>query len=264
MSGKSDTKQLPLWNKTIVITRGKRQAKEFSELLERYGARVLLFPALEIVVPQTYSECDSALAKLGEYSGIIFTSSNAVEYFFRRAKYQRTLDQLKKCRVYAIGDKTKNEIDAYGMQTEKIPEVFSAEQLAHDIVKTSVAGERFLFPKGNLAKSDVETILSSYGIVVDAVTVYCTQEPPFDDERKKMMKTIEEKADLITFFSPSSVAHFVRRASLHFVKKIDVAVIGETTDEAARHEGMNVVLVSPQPTSEVFAEAIQHFYTTSK
>lgn len=264
MRDESNTNPLTLTSKTIVVTRGKEQAKEFSDLLERNGASVLLFPTVEIVEPSTHSECDSALAKLGEYSGIIFTSANAVEYFFRRAQYQHFMAQIKKCRVYAVGEKTKNEIAAYGMQAGKIPETFSAEQLAHDIVRTSVAGERFLFPKGNLAESDVETILYSNGMVVDAVTVYCTQEPPFDDERKKMMKTIEEKADLITFFSPSSVVHFVQRASHQIVKKIDAAVIGETTAEAARHEGMNVVLVSPQSTSEVFAEAIQHFYTSSK
>ena len=260
MSAIVKTRQLPLSGKTIVVTRSKEQAKEFSLLLEQYGARVLLFPAVEIVDPQSWSDCDKALAKPAEYSGIIFTSVNAVQYFFRRAKKLKVMEQLKKCRVFAVGEKTKNAIDMYGMQSEKLSEIFSADQLANEIVKSSEVGERFLFPKGNLAKNDIQSILSSHGIIVDAITVYCTQEPPFDDSRKRILKKIEENSDLVTFFSPSSVNNFVTKASSESITRIPVAVIGETTAEVARHEGMNVVLVASQSTAGVFADSILHYY----
>lgn len=264
MSVKRNVQQLPLSDKTIAVTRSNEQAKEFSQLLEHFGAQILLFPAVEIVDPQSWSDCDSALAKSAEYSGIIFTSANAVGYFFQRAKKLRVVEQLKKCRMFAVGEKTKNVIDTYGLHSEKLSDTFSAEQLANEIVKSSQAGERFLFPKGNLAKNDIKIILSSHGIVVDAVTVYCTQEPPFDDGRKKILKKIEERSDMVTFFSPSSVNHFVQRASSESVKKIPVAVIGETTAETARREGMNVVLISPQSTAEIFADSILQYYTNDK
>jgi len=254
--------ELPLLNKTIVVTRGKNQAKEFSEFLERFGARVLLYPAVEIVEPQSWNECDSAFYAIANYSGIIFTSANAVEYFFRRAEDQRVMEQVGRCRMFVVGEITKREIEMRGMKPEELPVTFSAEQLANDIVKISTAGERFLFPKGNLAKSDIEAILTSHGRPVDAVTVYCTQEPRYDESRKAMMKTIEEKTDMMTFFSPSSVAHVIRRASQQCIKKVDVAVIGETTAVTARHAGMNVVLVAPHSTAEAFAEAIRQYYST--
>jgi len=262
VSDDRNANQLPLRNKTIAVTRGIEQAKDFSQLLEQYGAQVILFPTVEIIEPKTWSECDTAIAVMSTYAGIIFTSANAVKCFFHRAEYHLSIEQMKKCRLYVVGEKTKSEIDRYGMETEKIPETFSAEQLAQEIVRKSVAGERFLFPKGNLAKSDIETALSSHGLRVDSITIYRTQEPPFTDERKKMLKTIEEKANMITFFSPSSVAHYVLRATQQAIKNIDVAVIGQTTADAARREGMNLVLVSPHSTAEAFAKAIRNYYTT--
>jgi uroporphyrinogen-III synthase len=258
----SSDKQLLLQNRTIVVTRGKEQAKEFSDILERNGARVLLFPAVEIVEPEAWSECDSALTQLHKYSGVIFTSTNAVEFFFRRAENKRVVEQIQKCKLYAVGEKTKNTINSFGFQTERIPGTFSSEELANDLVKASVHGKRFLFPKGNLAKDDIVSKLSSHGAVVDSVTVYRTQEPPFDDMRQQMMRVIEERADMITFFSPSSVNHFVRRASKQMMQKKEVAVIGETTADAARRLGLSVVLVSPQSTVESFVEAITKYYTS--
>ena len=260
----SSDKQLALLNRTIVVTRGKDQAKEFSDVLERKGARVLLFPAVEIVEPEEWSECDSALTQLHKYSGVIFTSTNAVEIFFRRAEYKQVTAQIQKCKLYAVGEKTKSTINSFGFQTEKIPETFSSEQLANDLVKTSVAGKQFLFPKGNLAKDDIVSILSLHGAVVDSVTVYRTQEPPFDDARQQMMRVIEEQADMITFFSPSSVNHFVHQASKQMMQKKDVAVIGETTATAACHLGLNVALVSPQSSVESFVEAITKYYISLK
>ena len=104
------TGQLPLSGKTIVVTRRKEQAKEFSELLEQQGAAVILFPAVEIAEPSSWNECDTALERLSEYSGIIFTSTNAAEYFFRRGTERRKSDRVS-CRLYAVGDKTKEKIE---------------------------------------------------------------------------------------------------------------------------------------------------------
>lgn len=261
MSDGRSTERLPLSGKTIVVTRRKEQAKEFSDLLERKGATVLLFPAVEIAEPLSWTECDSVFGTLNEYSGIIFTSVNAVEYFFKRAIQQRNRDQIKNIPLFAVGEKTKSVIESYGFHTEEIPSHFSAEQLAFDLIKRPVAGKKFLFPKGNLAKSDLETVLSSSGATVNSITVYETREPQLDAARKRLLNEITECADMITFFSPSSVVHFLHAVSNKIIQTKNVAVFGETTADAARKERLHVVVVAPRSTIETFTEAIQNFYS---
>lgn len=260
MSIESGTAHLPLAGKTIVVTRRKEQAKEFSDMLERSGARVLLFPAVEIVEPVSWTECDSAIERLNEYSGIIFTSTNAVEYFFRRVRHRTELEQVKTCAFYAVGEKTKSVIEGFGFQTEKLPETFSAEQLTKMMARGEIAGKKFLFPKGNLAKDEIVTTLASHGAVVDDVIVYNTQEPSFTAERQRLLQEIEQRADLITFFSPSSVNHSMNQARKIFISK-NVAVIGETTAAAARDEKLNVVIVAPRSTVTTFVQEIEKFYS---
>ncbi len=247
--------------KTVVVTRRKEQAKEFSELLERHGARVILFPAVEVVAPPSWSECDAALEQLTKYSGIIFTSVNAVDFFFRRVKYLQNTDNLKRCLLYAVGEKTKSAIEGYGFQIERLPDYFSAEELARSLVQGSVTGKKYLFPKGNLARNEIVTILSNHGAMVDNIIVYHTQEPTLDDERRRQLKMIKDDADLITFFSPSSVVHFLRSLSIDVVRSKHVAVFGETTAEAAKHAGLNIDIIAPHSTINAFIEAIQRFYT---
>ncbi|MBI2428942.1 MAG: uroporphyrinogen-III synthase [Ignavibacteriales bacterium] len=260
MNSAGSTQQLPLSGKTIVVTRRKEQAKEFSDLLKQKDAAVLLFPAVEIVEPDSWNDCDSALEQLNHYSGIIFTSSNATEYFFQRVNYRKKSERIKNLAFYAVGETTESTIKKFGFQTERLPDTFSAEELAHTIARTNVGGKRFLFPKGNLAKNNVVTILAKHGAEVDDVVVYNTQEPLLNEERWRRLEEIENHADMITFFSPSSVVHFIHQAE-RIARIKNVAVIGETTAETARKENLNVVLVAPRSTAAAFADAIGEFYS---
>lgn len=251
-----------LRGKTIVVTRRKEQAAEFSQLLEQAGARVILFPVVEIVGPQSWSKCDAAIGRLEEYSAIIFTSRNAVIHFFNRAEFLGKKESIRRCRLYAVGEKTQRRIEDYGFKTEKLAEHYSAEDLARSIVQENVKNKKFLFPKGNLARNETITILSEHGAIVDDVIVYQTVEPKMNDDRRTHVKRINEDADLITFFSPSSVTHAMHALSLDLIRTKQIAVFGETTALAAREAGLKVNMVAPQSSIGAFVEAIQNFYST--
>jgi hypothetical protein len=54
------------------------------EPLEDLGAEVIQFSTVEIVPPENWDELDRAIDKIESYDWLIFTSSNGVDYFFRR------------------------------------------------------------------------------------------------------------------------------------------------------------------------------------
>lgn len=254
-------KTLPLTGKTIVVTRSKKQAAEFTGMLESLGARVIQFPAVEFSATEDWSTCDAVLSSLNNYSGMIFTSVNAVEYFFRRAADHSVLHRMKELSVYTVGEITRRAAEKYGVVAESLLETNSAEQLAQEIVRTVPSGTRMIFPKGNLGGTELISIVSAAGIRIDAAEVYQTQEPPFDAGRKAIVDQIESTADLLTFFSPSSVKNVVRHLTEESRQRLPAAVIGETTSVAASQAGLRVVLVAPKSAAEPFADAIRHFYS---
>lgn len=242
-------KYLPLSGITVVVTRRPEQADEFSDLLLTAGARVIQYPAVSISAPPAWSECDAAIGRLHEYAGIIFTSMNAVEYFFRRAIELGVTEQLLTRKQYAVGEGTRSAIESFGGTTEELPAALTGADLARWIVRQPVREKRFLFPKGNLAREELPSILESAGAILDAVVVYETAEPPFTEERKRIMSEIEADADMLTFFSPSSVHHFIRRLPRAAAQKKMCAVIGMSTADAARRVGLNVTLAAQQSTA---------------
>lgn len=251
----------PLSGKTIVVTRRKEQAKEFSLLLEKQGARILLFPAVEIVDPPSWSACDAALQRLTEYSGIIFTSRNAIQYFILRAQQLHCQDVLRTCRMYPVGEKTRQVIELNGYHAEELPEQYTAADLAAMLTRQPLTGKKFLFPKGNLARNEMVTLLTGSGAIVEDIVVYQTKEPDWNAGRKAMLHEILHDADMVTFFSPSAVTHFLHAFSLDDLGKKTIAVFGETTAEEAVKKGLTVGVQSSQSSVEFFAETIVKYYS---
>src|SRR3970282_167272 len=74
----------PLAGRTILVTRAAAQAQRFVQLLEGAGARVVQAPTIAIEPPASWEPLDAALAALGTFSWVIFTSVNGVLMVDRR------------------------------------------------------------------------------------------------------------------------------------------------------------------------------------
>src|SRR6266545_640226 len=100
-----------LADRMVVITRALAQADEFVVELEKYGARVIVCPTIQVTDPESYERLDEAIDHLYGYDWLVFTSVNGVDYFLRRfeaAGHDRIeIDDLKVC---AIGDATAKKL----------------------------------------------------------------------------------------------------------------------------------------------------------
>src|SRR5437660_7998429 len=113
---------------TIVITRAQTQAGEFVAELEKYGARVIVCPTIEIAEPESYEQLDEAIEHLFGYDWIVFTSVNGVDYFLRRLQTQgHQVSELDDLRVCAIGEATAERLHDGHVHVDVIPDEFKAE-----------------------------------------------------------------------------------------------------------------------------------------
>jgi uroporphyrinogen III methyltransferase/synthase len=101
----------PLFGRGIVITRPEEQSGELAALLREEGARIIQFPTIKIVPPESFDDLDRALENIETYDWIIFTSANGVRFFFNRlSEMGKDVRGLKGIKICTIGPATQSAI----------------------------------------------------------------------------------------------------------------------------------------------------------
>ena len=253
---------MPLQGKTVLITRPKDQAEEFARLLTDRGANVAYLPTIRIASPESWDQFNDAISTISDYDGIMFTSANAVRAFFQALK-DRGNESVRKILsdtvLYVVGAKTGETLITEGFAPTLLSDVANGHQLAEMLARTGIGGKRLLFPHGNLTSENLAATLRSKGARVDELVVYDTVPPRDEDARSIRRKLEEESIDIVTFFSPSSVKNLLATVPLDLISSKIIAVIGTSTETAAKEAGLPVHVVPTRPTSTDLVEAIIHY-----
>ena len=227
---------MSLRNRTILITRRREQAGEMIREIERKGGRAVVVPMIATGPPASWTACDAALRRIGEFDLVVFTSVNAVESFVPRAEslgVSRAV--LAKTPAAAVGETTAGALAARGFPVAAVPESFSGADLTLAL-GGSLEGKRVLLPRGNLALDTVSDALQASGAVVESVTVYSTGKPEGREQENVVRRVLAGEFDVLTFASPSAAANFAALCGPDELAGVrdhaTIAVIGPTTAAA--------------------------------
>jgi uroporphyrinogen III methyltransferase/synthase len=256
----------PLLGKTVVITRARGQAGEFSQLLRNYGARVIEFPTIEIIPPDSWKRVDRAIDNLGTYHWLIFTSANGVQFFLKRLRLKkRRLAEFKGLRFCAIGPRTAQEVEKAGVGVDIVPDQYYAEAMAGRFGVEHLEGRRILLARAKKARDLLPKELRKLGASVDVVAVYQTIAPNISGEEIERVFR-ENKIDVITFTSSSTVENFL----LMYEEKVRVkppfagvaiAAIGPITANTLERRGIVPHIIPKSFTIRALTEAIVDYFT---
>jgi len=252
----------PLFGRGVVITRPEAQSEEMAELLRREGARVIHFPTIRIEPPQSLEEMDGALAKLDTYHWIVFTSANGVRSFFRRLRdLGRDVRDLKGIGLCAIGPMTASLIERFGIRVDVIPDEYISEGVVRAFEGMDMKGKNILLPRAAAARDVIPDGLRKLGARVDVVTAYRT----VNSGRKKSELEVyfkEDRVDVITFTSPSTVTNFFEIMGRHYLlpRGVRVACIGPVTAAAARKAGLAVDILQETYTVVGLVRSLVEYY----
>ena len=222
----------PLRGKRVVVTRTRKQASELSKQLSELGADVLEMPTIRI--ERSDGEDIRAFAQMvteaHTYDWIIFTSPNAVEYFFEAFyKIREDARELGGPRIAAIGPGTAAKLKEYRVGTDLIPKKHVAESLADALEKQvgSIENTTMLWVRAKEARDILSTRLNKAGVILDEAIAYQTV-PETDDPTGAVKRYKEEGADIITFTSSSTVENFFD-LGLEIPDETSIASIGPVT-----------------------------------
>jgi uroporphyrinogen III methyltransferase / synthase len=252
--------RLPLFGKRIVVTRAKGQAEALSGQLRALGAGVVELPTIEIRPAADYAPLDRAIASLGCYDWLIFTSANGVRYFLERLD-QSSIDlRSLRARICAIGPATRSAVEALHLKVDLMGEEYVAEGLIEAFEAQDLAGKRVLLPRAAVARNLVPSELSRRGALVDVVEAYRTVIPDEAAVQARELFGAAPKPDCITFTSSSTVQNFVTAAGAAVLQGVKVASIGPVTSQTARRLGIDVAIEARPFTVQGLTEAILQLF----
>jgi len=251
----------PLFGKRIVVTRARTQSASLSERLSACGADVIEMPATRVERADDRLLHD-ALARIADYSWAIFTSQNAVHVFWDALRADgRDARALANLRIAAVGPVTASALLDCGLAVDVAPDRFVAEALLDELrLRRDVRGARVLYVAAEGARETLHDGLEELGATVDHIVAY-RSVPDGSGAAELRRHLLDDRADLVTFTSASSVNAFVASVGADAARRVPAASIGPITSDAARAAGLEIVVEASESTMAGLVDAIAAYYT---
>ena len=163
----------PLFGKRILLTRPIDRTDSLWQPLAELGAECLVQPAIEISPPDDWQPVDAALARLGDFDWLVFSSVNGVQFLLDRLlAIGGDLRRLAGVKLATIGPGTAEELAKYHLRVDGQPaEVYRAEALAELLAKNA-AGKKFLLARASRGREVLAETLRAAGAIVEQIVVY--------------------------------------------------------------------------------------------
>jgi len=250
----------PLAGKSVLLTREHSQVAALARMLQEKGAATVECPLIAFSPPEDWGPVDRCLEKLDRYDGFLFTSVNAVSFFFHRLLETGTSPApLLEAPCFAVGPATARALGARNVHVEAIPDRYQAEGLVALLERQELRGKRFLFPRARNAREILTRYLEERSAQVDLAVVYETRKAGENQQRLQTILTTRA-LDYITFTSTSTVLFFGEMADRkkpgRTWKSIPAACIGEITSGTARELGFETVLTAPESTLQGLVQSL--------
>jgi uroporphyrinogen III methyltransferase / synthase len=257
----------PLFGKRILITRTREQASDLVARLEDLGAECLEWPTIALAPPASWDDLDRELARLDNYQWVLFTSINAINFFFQRLFAQgRDARDLKGPRLAVVGTTTAEVLLSYGLKADLIPAEFTGEGLAAALIAQGVNGQKILLPRALKAREILPEELAKAGAGVQVVPVYRNTRPEGKTEQLRKL-FIDKKINVVTFTSSSTVDNFLymlnaadRQELQNLLAGVCIAAIGPITARTVQQAGLDVHIQPETYTIPELVESIQEFF----
>ena len=248
----------PLFGKTVLVTRPQDQAESMANQLTELGARVLIQPTIEISAPKDFAELDLAIESLAENDYVVFSSRNGVRSLLGRMnQLGQDARSFGSAKVAAIGSATAEELAAWQLRADIVPETYRAEALAESL-SASVAGKQVLLIRASRGREVLAESLVASRAKVHQVVAYQSN----DVDKLEPFISEELKAGRIDWITATSSA--IARSAVRLVEPIGIgeaefAAISPLTGGVLEELGHPPTALADEFTSEGVVQAILEY-----
>jgi uroporphyrinogen III methyltransferase/synthase len=248
-----------------LVPRPSGQAGRTAKAIRERGGEPTVLPLIEIVSPPDPGALAAAVAALGTYEWVLFTSENGVERTFETLKRShRDARAFGGVKLGVIGPRTGAALERYGLTPDLVAEEHVGEGLARDILKTG-SPRRVLLLRALTARDTLPNTLREAGATVDVVAAYETKPAAGVDARLRDLLTTGA-IDAILLTSSSTAESLVERLGPDAAKlltSVVIASIGPVTTATAERLGLTVAVTARTFTVDGLLDALERHYLPS-
>jgi len=246
-----------LKGKLIVLTRSTEGSAPWIKYLEERGARVYLFPAIEIAPVALTPKIKNILKNISDFDWVVFTSAAGVRALKElTATVKINIPRARAPKIAAIGVATAKAVRAAGYRVAFQPSTPSSAALAFEL--EPVRDRSILLLRTAIAPHDMHKVLTARGANVTELSIYKTvlRSDP-DPKFEKLLA--RGRIDFLTFASPSAVRGFFKRvppALRARARTLPAIAIGASVAASLRKAGFKDVRTASEATIEGMMEAV--------
>lgn len=235
----------------IAITRSAEDAAEFVRLASDHGAMPVPLPTIELV-SRGEKIVDEFLNRIesDDPDYTVFMSSKAVRLLFdtagRISKLPRLQLAVANTTVLAVGPKTRDALERYGIRTAHMPGRYSSVGIGEVFTRLNAVGRGVIVPRSGASTPFLKELLEKIGLRVSEVHLYdvCAFR---DTSQWNEFRRLFSRGEIhgIIFTSASSVRAFFEimtkdhdgKALLEMLRPVRIVSIGPfTSDELEKFD----------------------------
>ena len=185
------------------------------------------------------------------YTGVILTSRNAVDHYFRLAEEMRFQVPIE-MKYFCLSEAVAYYLQRYIVYRKR--KIYVGGRTIYDLSKIikKHPDENFLLPTSDKLKSDIPTALDKLKIKWDRAILYKTVVSDLSDLENVFY-------DILVFFSPSGIDSLFKNFPDFKQNKTRIAVFGKTTQEAAEKAGLQCNIIAPTPEEPSMTMALENY-----
>ncbi|XP_015592497.1 uroporphyrinogen-III synthase [Cephus cinctus] len=255
---------MALGRKKVILCKGQNDKdqtqKTYTEVLESAGYTCEHLPALRFEF-MNLQELLTCLLTSQSYSGIIFTSTRAVEAVnlaIKESKNVNIINLWKSLPAYCVGPATRTAANnSLGLENCPGAESGNAEQLGKQILNDQCQESApLLYPCSEIARDTLSKILTTGGVKMKKLVVYRTL--PSKTLEEDILKTINPLPHAFVFFSPSIVKYTLSLLKNHgILEKTKAVAIGSVTGHVLKEANVKVYAIAGKPDPISLVQAIK-------
>jgi uroporphyrinogen III methyltransferase/synthase len=250
----------PLFGKRLLVPRAAEQAERSARAIRARGAEPVLVPLIRILPPPDARPLAAALAALGGYDWVLFTSENGVERTFGALTAAgRDARAFGSAKVGVIGPRTAEALARRGIRADLVAEEHVGEGLARDLLALG-SPRRVLLSRALVARDELPRLLREAGAEVDVVPAYETQPVPPAELAERIRNAAVDVVLLTSSSIVRSLVDALGSTARDQLAALTVASIGPVTTQTAEELGVRVDVAADVHTLDGLLDALEaHF-----
>ena len=245
--------------KHILITQPRPESEKspYFELAKKYNVQLEFCPFIKLEgIPA--KDFRRQKIDIATYTGIIFTSRNAIDHFFRLCEEMK-VSISQDTKYFCITEAVALYLQKFILYRKR--KVFygadGSNKSLFDVINKHKANEKFLYVcSENQQDNEIMNWLKSHRCEFATPFMYRTIS---NDVRELL---VSQRFDVICFFTPSGVKSLIDNVPGFSQNGIFIGAFGSNTSRAVEEAGLSLHIKAPEPQVPSMVAALERFLSS--